>query len=510
MKIEIECQNCHVFFSTDYKHRDKKFCNRTCYFEFAKKNNLLGRDKDPTLREDRKCVQCGNIFSERKKHNRKLCSEECRKIWNSIEENKNNRIQNSQNSLIKKYGEKSFFNLEKFKKNKKKLYFERFGVESPMHLEKNVNKLKETIRRKHLISLLPKLDENNLVFLSEYKKNKDGNTSQPYMFKCKSCDNVFSSTLLGSGKIPICRKCHPIIKNSKLEQFIKDFLNQKNIPHVSSNRKLLDGKEIDIYLPDLKLGIEVNGNYYHSENGGDKTKSYHINKTILSNEKGIDLIQFYEDEILFKRDILLSKLSSKLNLNTKIHARKCHIFDISKKDSSLFLEQNHLQGNSIDKIRIGLFLGEDLVSVMTFGKKRKSLGKINNNDNEYELVRFSNKKYTNVVGGFSKMLKYFLNKYNPTKIETFADIRWSGINYSKTVYHKNGFKFIGKTPPNYWYIKNDKYSNRYHRFGFRKDVLIKDGYDENLTEWEIMKIKGYDRIWDCGSLKFEFINNTNT
>jgi hypothetical protein len=147
---------------------------------------------------------------------------------------------------------------------------------------------------------------------------------------------------------------------------------------------------------------------------------------------------------------------------------------------------------------------------MTFGKKRKSLGNKIINNNEYELVRFSNKKFTNVVGGFSKMLNFFIKKYNPSKIETFADIRWSGINYLRTVYHKNGFKFIGKTPPNYWYIKNDKYSNRHHRFAFRKDVLVKEGYDKNLTEWEIMKIKGYDRIWDCGSLKFEYINNIHT
>lgn len=506
MKVEIKCQNCEKLFTTNYKHRDKKFCNRTCYFEFAKKNNLLGREKDDKVRENRKCIQCGNIFNERIKHDRKLCSEECRNQWNSTESNKKNRIEKSQNSLTEKYGEKSIFSLDNFKKNRKKIYLEKFGVESPMHLKENVNKLKETIRKKHLNLLLPKLFENNIELLSEYDKNKNGNTSQPYIFKCTSCNNIFSSTLLGSGKVPICRKCNPITKNSKLEQLIKDFLNEKNIYHITSDRKLLDGKEIDIYIPNLKIGIEVNGNYFHSENGGDKTKYYHITKTILSNEQGIDLLQFYEDEILFKKDIILSKLSSKLNLNTKIHARKCVIREISKKESTEFLNQNHLQGNSIDNIRFGLFLHNDLVSVMTFGKKRKSLGKTNNNFNEYELVRFSNKKFINVIGGFSKMLKYFIKNYNPSKIETFADIRWSGVNPIKTVYFKNGFKFIGKTPPNYWYIKNDKYSNRYHRFVFRKDVLVKEGYDKNLTEWEIMKIKGYDRIWDCGSLKFEYTN----
>jgi hypothetical protein len=36
-----------------------------------------------------------------------------------------------------------------------------------------------------------------------------------------------------------------------------------------------------------------------------------------------------------------------------------------------------------------------------------------------------------------------------------------------------------------------------------KGSLIKQGFDAALTEWEIQKTRGYDRIWDCGQLKFE-------
>ena len=61
----------------------------------------------------------------------------------------------------------------------------------------------------------------------------------------------------------------------------------------------------------------------------------------------------------------------------------------------------------------------------------------------------------------------------------------------------------GNTPPNYWYVKIYEWLNRFHRFNFRKDVLVKEGYSADMTEWDIMKIKGYDRIWDCGSMKFE-------
>jgi hypothetical protein len=124
-------------------------------------------------------------------------------------------------------------------------------------------------------------------------------------------------------------------------------------------------------------------------------------------------------------------------------------------------------------------------------------------ENNYELLRFCNKLNTTVIGSFSKLLKYFIKNNNPEKILTYADIRWSGLDETKTVYYKNGFKYIGLTPPNYWYLKIGEYNNRYHRYNFRKDILVKEGFDYNQTEFEIMRLKGYDRIWDCGNMKFE-------
>jgi hypothetical protein len=209
--------------------------------------------------------------------------------------------------------------------------------------------------------------------------------------------------------------------------------------------------------------------------------------------------------LILKKEILLSRLSNLLKLSNVIYGRNCVIREVSKSTSSKFLDENHLQGNTIDKYRYGLYYNNDLVSIMTFGKKRKSLGNNKNDDNSFELVRFCNILNHTVVGGFSKLLKFFIQKHNPKSIETFADIRWSGINPKDTVYFKNGFEFISKTPPNYWYIKNGDSLNRNHRFTFRKDVLVKEGHPKEKKEWEIMIDKGYDRIWDCGSMKFELL-----
>ena len=131
---------------------------------------------------------------------------------------------------------------------------------------------------------------------------------------------------------------------------------------------------------------------------------------------------------------------------------------------------------------------------MTFGRGRIALG---GKSNEWELTRFCNKINTSVIGGFSKLLMYFIKNNKPNKIITYADIRW----FNGDLYLKNNFKFIHQTKPNYWYIIG---LNRYHRFNYRKDVLVKQGFDANKSEHEIMLERKIYRIYDCGNLKFEW------
>jgi len=503
MDISLNCKHCNNLFNVPYKQRNKKFCNQTCYLEYSKSNKTLGRKKDENIRETRNCVECGNEFVVKKKLSNKLCSDECRVKWASKPENKKNRIENSKKAIFEKYGVTSLLSLEHFQKKMKDSFKSKHGVDNPMDKEEFNEKQKNTIRKIHLEKLLPKLKNGNITLLDDYKKNKIDNTSLSYQFKCDVCNNIFSSTLLGVGRIPICRKCNPINKNSSLEIKIKDFLNTNNIKHIDGDKKILKGKEIDIFLPDYNIGFEIDGCYYHSEINGGKDQKYHLNKTILSEQKNIKLIHIFEDEIIHKNDIVLSRISNLLQLNKKIYARKCSIKILDKKISKTFLNENHIQGDCVDNFRCGLFFDDILVSVMTFSKKRKVLGNKNSSDNHYELVRYCNKLNTNVIGGFSKLLKYFIKTQNPSKVETYADIRWSGFNHKETVYHKNGFTFLHTTKPNYWYLNFSSNNQRMHRYNFRKDILVKEGFDKNKTESQIMFERGYDRIWDCGSMKFE-------
>lgn len=286
---------------------------------------------------------------------------------------------------------------------------------------------------------------------------------------------------------------------SKSEKEIEDFVKSLGVNVNVCDKKQLKGVELDLYLPDYKIAIEYNGLYWHSEKRG-KHKNYHIDKTLKCLEKNIQLIHIFSDEWLTKKNIVKNRLVNLLGKNTtKIFARNCEIVKITNKEKSDFLNLHHLQGNDKSSIYIGLKHKEDIVAVMSFGGLRKILGnKIKNND-EFELYRYCS---SNVVGGFTKLLKHFIKNYSPKKIITYSNRNWSPSN-KFCFYSKTGFNFISETKPNYSYTK--KYDIREHRFNYRKDKLIKLGYDKNKSELQIMSELGYDKIWDTGNLKYEML-----
>lgn len=487
MEIEINCVNCNKEFIVPYKQRKRKFCSRSCFFEHGKKNNSVGRKKDETIREVRKCKVCGDEFESKKKHKKEICSDKCRVVWGKKNVVKQKRIEKTKKTNLDRYGVDHVWKVPSIHKK---------TINNTNKVE-SVKKQKETVRIKYLKKLTNKLKDNKLTILDNYTTNKSGSTTKHYKFKCSECDNVFTSTLLGSGIIPKCRVCEPIIKNSSMELEVEKYLNKNGIKYIKNDRKLIKPKEVDFYLPDHNLAIELNGLYWHTETNG-KTKNYHINKTQNCNKKGVKLIHIFSDEFNTKKDVIFSMLNNQLGLNNKrFYARKCTIKEITPKDKKIFLNNNHIQGDARSSINLGLFYNGELVSVITIGRR-----KINRGDVKWEIIRFSTKLGVTVVGGFSKLLSHIRNNYDCQSLMTYADIRWSGLEFKEVVYHKTGFNYLGRSKPNYWYIK-DGYDVREHRYKYRKSELIKKGYDSNKTEIEIMSENGYSRVWDCGNLRFE-------
>jgi len=294
----------------------------------------------------------------------------------------------------------------------------------------------------------------------------------------------------------ICTICNPISQNSSIKETeLRNFI--ENDLNINTTKIKVNKKEIDIYLLDYKLGIEFDGLYWHSE--ARKTKNnYHLNKTELCEAQDIQLLHVFEDEWIFKKEIVKSIIKSKLEIfDNKILGEKCQIREIDSKLSSNFLDINHIEGNVNSNIKIGLFYNDELVSLMTFGEKRPMDNKTNI-DGEYEMLRFCNKLNTQVIGGACKMLNYFIKTYNPKSIVTFADRRYSNGD----LYKNMGFEFVCNTEPNYYFFKTSEMI-RYCAFEFRNDVLVKEGYDLTKTEDQIIVESGYLKIYDCGYMKFK-------
>lgn len=385
---------------------------------------------------------------------------------------------------------------------RKKTFLEKYGVDNPNKLSEIIDKRNCTITNNYVnkCSKILRIDKSNIVSSVNGDVIIKNYCEKHKQFKI-SKQNLFNRVKYGFENM--CTKCNPIskqyiIKEGEFINFIKTF----NLDLIEKDRKILKGREIDVLIPEHKLGFEFNGLFWHSDY--HKDKKYHLDKTEMCEKRGIQLIHVFEDEWTHKKEIVKSIIKSKLGFfDVKIFARKCEVKEIyDNKLINDFLENNHIQGFVGSTHKIGLFYENELVSLMTFGKKRTALGNKKHTLNDYEMLRFCNKLNTQVIGGASRLFKFFLLKYTPNSVISYADRRYS----QGGLYEKLNFKFNGNTEVNYWYFNKNELI-RYHRYNFRKDVLVKMGFDSNKTEREIMIERHFYRIYDCGNIKYIWTNN---
>ena len=328
--------------------------------------------------------------------------------------------------------------------------------------------------------------------LDDYLNKKDCIIKYEHL----KCGNQYDVNINYQGHLK-CPKCYPIRSKKQYEvfEFLKDYKECK-----MNDRQLIKPQEIDILTENF--GIEYDSLMFHSTgksslnmfNNSLENKNYHVNKTNSCEEKGIQLLRIFSTEWINKQDIWKSILLSKLGKTNKIFARKCSIKEISSEVSKKFLNDNHLQGGINSSIRLGLFYSDELVSVMIFGRTRRSKWA---GENNFELLRFCSVLNHTVIGAGSKLLKYFERKYNPRLIVSYANRRWSTGN----LYNKLGFEFVQNTVPNYFYFKGADGATLLSREQFQKHMLSKklSIFDPNLTETENMYNNGYRKIYDAGN-----------
>lgn len=264
-----------------------------------------------------------------------------------------------------------------------------------------------------------------------------------------------------------------------------------HIDLVRSDRIQIAPKELDIWIPSKSLAIEFNGLYWHSEKF--KHKNYHREKYLACKDRGIRLLQVWEDDWLYRRPIVEGMILNRLGLNAAdtVGARKTMVDRVVPvAEARRFLERNHIQGWTSASYRYGLRFEGELVALLNM---KSVLGQ----DADWDLVRYATDR--SVPGGFSKLLKAFRSDHAGS-IKTFADLTWSDGD----LYKKTGFKQTAILEPDYCYVRANS-RQREHKFGYRKSRFEADPdlmFDPTLTEAELAKLNGLTRIYDAGKIKF--------
>lgn len=237
--------------------------------------------------------------------------------------------------------------------------------------------------------------------------------------------------------------------------------------------------EVDIYIPNKNLGIEYNGNYWHSNLY--KENNYHQKKALYFQSKGISLIHIFEYEWIEKQEILKSLIKSKLGIfKRKIGASKCKIKQLDYKTYAAFCNENHLQGEAGAVTKLGLYYKDELVQVMSFSKPRFT------SDFEWEVIRECSKLGYIIIGGKERLWKYFVKNWVPKSVISYCDFsKFTGNSYEKL-----GFKKERLNKPGFvWW--NKKTNEIYWRNPYKNKEMIE---------------KGYLKIYDCGQLVFSWFD----
>lgn len=319
-------------------------------------------------------------------------------------------------SVFEKYGVDNISKLEETKLKVKNSNLKKFGYDHynkiPENKDKlsklmslNYNKFFEINSINNFNSLYKRCCEFNLVLLES--------KSSIYLLNCLVCGVDFSISKNNlndriRNRNTICLKCNPISNKSNYEKILFEYISGLYLGEVVVNNRKLIGKELDIYLPNLKIAFEFNGIYWHSNIF--KLDCYHYDKTNSCLSVGISLIHIWENDFVNKREIIFNKINNILN-RSNVDISNCKISNISIDCVKDFIDNNSLYNYVKSDINIGLFNGNELISIIIFF--------------DGELLEYCNKYNTRSL---SILLDYYILNFNIKYITTYIDRSWLFID----------------------------------------------------------------------------------
>lgn len=411
-------------------------------------------------------------------------------------------------TCLDRYGKTTYLSTDRAKADYKEEMVKRFGVDNPFKSTDVQEQIKETISRKYGVTNVSSLDwiKDRITKTHQIRYNRDRYSQlhipadvcelkrdRDYLAGLYESGKSVSDIArdLGVGYTQLCVKFNDLgieIRESSGQHELFTYIKEIYDGSVEVNARVFDNKqEIDVYLPDLRIGFEYDGIYWHSEESSGK-KDYHYKKTRAAKEMGINIFHIIDIEWKNKKDICKSRIASLIGKSKRLYARQTQVRELTHNEASEFFNQNHIQGAAAASLVLGLIYNDEIVAAMSFGKSRF-------NDFGAELIRFCNKTGINVVGAASRLFKHGVRKLSVKTIVSFCDLRWGTGNLYKVL----GFTHLRDNSPSYVYT--NRYKTLESRMRYQKHKLEKvlPVFDKNLSEWENMKANGYDRYWDCGN-----------
>ena len=313
--------------------------------------------------------------------------------------------------------------------------------------------------------------------------------------RCRKHDHEFMQTpgnhIQGGGGCPVCAA-----SLSKNEAAIADWLESLGVVVERRNRSVLAPKEIDIWLPGHKIGIEYHGLYWHTE---DRVGNAHREKWELAQKAGIRLIQVFEDEWANKEQIIKARLQALIGRASKVAARKCSVVTLSHAQAAVFLNTYHIQGiGPAASVYLGLESGGELAAVATFGKGRSGAMVARGG---WEVLRYASRG--TVVGGFGKLFSEFLRREAPSEVVSYCDLRYG----DGRLYAALGFTLDAVTEPDYWWLPSKNTTERVSRYQTQKHKIakhpvLKEFYSPDLSERAICEAAGWKQVLGVGNQRW--------
>ena len=278
----------------------------------------------------------------------------------------------------------------------------------------------------------------------------------------------------------------------EIRHYIESIVSEDTAVQYNTN---IYGVDVLAYIESKHIAIK----YYESEKYDDLIvgKNYFLKLAIQLDKQGIRLFNIYDYEWFneHKKDVIKSILLHDLTPSKKIYARKTEVREMYTDEAMRFMNENHLQGGIGAAVKIGLYYNNVPLAMMSFGQSR-----FNKEDHCYEIIRACYQHGYTVEGGVSKILKYFIKEYKPVKIISYSDIG----KFASNSYKKSGMELIEVTDPGYVWTKDGEELQRYQCMKHR---LIAKGWGiASQTENEIMRNHGYNKVYNAGNRKFQWIS----